>query len=167
LNLQLRPVDLEELARSRCAHLERVASQRQVHLHVCTETDPQSSKQGAYTVLADSDRIAQVLDNLLDNAIRFSPSGGEVRVSLSREADQVACRVADAGPGIPAEHLPFIFERFYRADQSRGRGQGGSGLGLAIVRGLVQAHSGRTEASSVQGQGTTITFWLPAVEADI
>jgi signal transduction histidine kinase len=163
LNLQLRPVDLEELARSRCEHLERVASQRRVRL--CVVNDQQLDKQGAYTVLADADRIAQVLDNLLDNAIRYSPPGGDVTVSLSREADQVTCRVADTGSGIPAEHLPFIFERFYRADQARGRGQGGSGLGLTIVRGLVQAHGGRTAASSVEGRGTTVTFWLPAGEA--
>jgi signal transduction histidine kinase len=164
LNLQLQPLDLGELARARCEHLEMVASQRQVRL--CPETGSQASGQGAYMVLADSDRITQVLDNLLDNAIRYSPPGGKVRVSLSREADQVACRVADAGPGIPAEHLPYIFERFYRADPARGRSQGGSGLGLAIVRSLVQAHGGHTAASSVAGEGTTVTFWLPAVEAD-
>jgi two-component system sensor histidine kinase BaeS len=164
LNLQLQPLDLGELARARCEHLEMVASQRQVRL--CPETGSQASGQGAYMVLADSDRITQVLDNLLDNAIRYSPPGGKVRVSLSREADQVACRVADAGPGIPAEHLSYIFERFYRADPARGRSQGGSGLGLAIVRSLVQAHGGHTAASSVAGEGTTVTFWLPAVEAD-
>jgi signal transduction histidine kinase len=164
LNLQLRLVDLGELARSRCEHLERAASQRQVRLR--TVADLQPAGQGAYRVLADADRIAQVLDNLLDNAIRYSPPGGEVTVSLSREDDQVACSVADAGPGIPVKHLPFIFERFYRVDLARGRGEGGSGLGLAIVRGLVLAHGGRTAASSVEGQGTTVTFWLPAAEAD-
>jgi signal transduction histidine kinase len=89
-----------------------------------------------------------------------------VTVTLAREGDQVACRVADAGPGIPAEHLPFLFERFYRVNPARGRGDGGNGLGLAIVRGLVQAHGGRVEATSVAGQGTTMTFWLPAAEAD-
>jgi signal transduction histidine kinase len=129
-------------------------------------TNPQPDGKDAYSVLADADRMAQVLDNLLDNAIRYSPPGGEVTVTLTREADQVACRVADAGPGIPTKHLPFIFERFYRADPARGRGQGGSGLGLSIVRGLVLAHGGRTAASSIEGQGTTVTFWLPAAEAD-
>jgi signal transduction histidine kinase len=164
LNLQLRPVDLGELARSRCEHLERAASQRQVRLR--TVTDPPSAVQDTYMVLADADRIAQVLDNLLDNAIRYSPPGGDVTVTLAREASQVVCRIADMGPGIPARHLPFIFDRFYRAEPARGRADGGSGLGLAIVRGLVLAHGGRVAADSVEGQGTTVTFWLPAAGAD-
>ena len=163
LNLQIVPVDLAELARRRCKHFERAAGLRQVRLQ--TTTDPEPAGEGAYRVSADPDRIAQVLDNLLDNAIRYSPPGEVVTVTLAGEADQVACRVSDAGPGIPAEHLPFIFERFYRANPARGRGEGGSGLGLSIVRGLVLAHGGRTAASSIEGQGTTVTFWLPAAEA--
>jgi signal transduction histidine kinase len=157
-------VDLVELARSRCNHFERTASLHQVSLRTMTISQPAEIE--SYTVLADPDRIAQVLDNLLDNAIRYSPPDGEVTVTISREADQVACRVADAGPGIPAQHLPFIFERFYRANQARGRTEGGSGLGLSIVRGLVLAHGGRTAASSIEGQGTTVTFWLPAAQAN-
>ena len=164
LNLQIVPVDLDALARSRCAHFERAASLRQVSLR--TVTDPQAAGLGSYSVLADPDRIAQVLDNLLDNAIRYSPPGSDIIVTLAREENQVACRVADAGSGIPAQHLPFIFERFYRANQARGRGEGGSGLGLSIVRGLVLAHGGRTAASSVEGQGATVTFWLPAAQTN-
>ena len=164
LNLQLRLVDLGELARSRCKALERVASQRQVCVRIVIDSSPVG--QDTYKVLADADRLAQVLDNLLDNAIRYSPPGGEVRVTLAREGDQVACRVADTGSGIPARHLPFIFDRFYRADPARGRADGGSGLGLAIVRSLVLAHGGRTAASSIESQGTTVTFWLPAAGAD-
>ena len=163
LNLQLSPVDLGELTRSRCEYMVRAASQHQVCLRTVSDTP---DGQETYTVLADADRISQVLDNLLDNAIRYSPPGSEVTVTLAREAGQVACRVSDTGPGIPARHLPFIFDRFYRADPARGRAEGGSGLGLAIVRGLVQAHGGRTAASSVEGQGTTVTFWLPAVGSD-
>jgi signal transduction histidine kinase len=159
LNLQLHPQDLAELARSRCEHLERTARQRQVRMSVVT--NPQVTEGDACLVLADADRIAQVLDNLLDNAMRYSPPGSEVTVTLTREGDQVACQVADTGPGIPAKHLPFIFERFYRADPARGRGEGGSGLGLAIVRSLVQAHGGRVTASSLEGHGATLTFWLP------
>lgn len=160
LNLQPVLVDLGELARLRCVHFERVANQRQVSLR--TVTNPQPAERASFLVFADPDRMAQVLDNLLDNAIRYSPPGSQVTVTLSREADQVACRVADTGSGIPAQHLPFIFERFYRADAARGRGEGGSGLGLAIVRGLVLVHGGRTAAESVEGQGATLTFWLPA-----
>ena len=162
LNLQIARVNLEELARSRCAHFERAAGLRQVSLR--TVTEPQPAEPDSFSVLADPDRIAQVLDNLLDNAMRYSPPGGEVTVTLAREANQVACRVADAGPGIPAQHLPFIFERFYRVNPARGRGEGGSGLGLSIVRGLVLAHGGRTAASSIEGQGTTVIFWLPAAQ---
>lgn len=161
LNLQIAKVDMVELTRSRCAHFEQTAGQRQVHLH--TADDPKSSGENV-SVMGDPDRLAQVLDNLLDNAMRYSPPGGEVTVTLTREADQVACRVIDRGPGIPAEHLPYIFERFYRADSARGRDDGGSGLGLAIVSSLVQAHGGHVTASSIEGQGTTMTFWLPAKE---
>jgi signal transduction histidine kinase len=171
LNLQLCPIDLEELARLRCSYFENVASQRQVRLLVATS--PQANDGGAGHVLADADRIARVLDNLLDNALRYAPPGSQVSVTITRKTDQVACSVADAGPGIPARHLPFIFERFYRADTARERetsavyrnGEGGSGLGLAIVRSLVQAHGGGVAASSIEGQGTTITFWLPAVQS--
>ena len=82
-------------------------------------------------------------------------------MTLTRAGGQVVCQVADQGPGIPARHLPLIFERFYRADPARGRDKGGSGLGLSIVRSLVLAHGGQVSAASVEGQGATITFWLP------
>lgn len=166
LNLQVSPVDLSRLARSRCEHLEFTAAQREIQLVV--DTGGEGDEPGACIVLADADRIAQVLDNLLDNAIRYSPLGSEVRVSVYRDAGMVACRVEDSGPGIPARHLPFIFERFYRADPARRRGHAGagSGLGLAIVRGLVEAHGGRVAASSLEDQGTSLTFWLPEAKTD-
>jgi signal transduction histidine kinase len=116
--------------------------------------------------MADPDRIARVLDNLLDNAIRYSPPGGEVKVALENDGSWLACRVSDAGPGIRPEERELIFERFYRADPARDRDRGGSGLGLAIVRGLVTAHGGHVEASSAPGQGATLTFWLPVCSAD-
>ncbi len=163
LNLQVRPLDLAELARVRCDHLSRRAAQRRVRLVV--ETAQPSDGAEAFSVLADPDRLAQVLDNLLDNAIRYSPPESAVTVAIRREDAQIICRVADAGPGIPASHLPLIFERFYRVDPSRGRNQGGSGLGLAIVRSLVQAHGGCVSAESAEGHGTAITFWLPAAAA--
>jgi signal transduction histidine kinase len=163
LNLHCHPVDLLELVRSRCNHFAMCANQRQVYLKITT--DPSQVDPDDFNVQVDPDRIAQVLDNLLDNAIRYSPPGADVIVSLTRIADRVTCLVADSGPGIPAKHLPFIFERFYRADQARERSQGGSGLGLSIVRSLVEAHSGAVSASSVDGQGTTITFWLPSAQS--
>ena len=157
LNLRLVPIDLADLAQARCRHLQGAADKRQVRLRVvAVETEP-------FTISADVDRMAQVLDNLLDNAVRYSPPGGEVTVSLARDADKVVCRVSDQGPGIPADHLPFIFERFYRADPSRERGrEGGSGLGLSIVRGLVQAQGGSVSAECDPGQGAVITMRFKA-----
>jgi signal transduction histidine kinase len=161
LNLRPRLLDLAELARARCNHLQGTADKRQVRLRVLAEN--QAASPESFTVSADADRMAQVLDNLLDNAVRYSPPGGEVRVTLAREGDEVVCQVVDQGAGIPAQHLPYLFERFYRVETSRERGrEGGSGLGLSIVRGLVQAHGGNVSAESVVGQGTTITTRLKA-----
>jgi signal transduction histidine kinase len=157
LNLRLGPIDLAELARERCRHMQGTAEKRQVRLRV------EVGVEESFMVTSDPDRTAQVLDNLLDNAIRYSPPGGVVTVSLAREGDDVVCQVADQGIGIPPQHLALIFERFYRVDRSRERGrEGGSGLGLSIVRGLVQAQGGSVSAASVEGQGTTITFRLRA-----
>lgn len=166
LNLQLRPVDLTELARSRCEHMQPYASQRQVQLIPTPSSQmvEQNSNQNSCLVLADADRLAQVIDNLLDNAIRYSPAGGEIKIVVEKDIDQVKCQVVDTGPGIPAKHLPNIFERFYRVEPARERNRGGSGLGLSIVRGLVMAHGGLVSASSVEGQGTTVTFRLPALD---
>jgi len=106
-----------------------------------------------------------VLDNLLDNAIRYAPPGSEVTVTINREADQVACRVADAGPGSPPSTYLLSLSGSTGLTGAR-RVSGGGGLGLSIVRGLVQAHGGRTDATSIEGQGTTLTFWLPAAQTD-
>jgi signal transduction histidine kinase len=119
---------------------------------------------GQARVRADADRLTQVLDNLLDNAIRYAPEQSSVTVNIQRAGTEVRCAVSDQGAGIPAEHLPFIFERFYRVDVSRYRQAGGSGLGLAIVRSLLTAQGGRITVDSVEGGGATFTFWLPAVE---
>ncbi|NJO00215.1 MAG: cell wall metabolism sensor histidine kinase WalK [Anaerolineales bacterium] len=116
LRLQPQPLDLTGLARRRVEHLTVLAAPRQVRLRVV-----ELEESSAALAWADADRLAQVLDNLLDNAIRHSPPGSEVTVTVAPEADQLRCEVADSGPGIPAEHLPFIFERFYRADPARSR----------------------------------------------
>jgi signal transduction histidine kinase len=112
-------------------------------------------------VLADPDRLSQVIDNLLDNAIRHSPANSTITVTIKTAGEGVECAVSDHGTGIPAQHLPFIFERFYRVDGARNRKNGGTGLGLAIARALVEAHGGQIRAESIEGEGTTITFWLP------
>lgn len=154
LDIERVPFDLVELAHARCAHLSGLAARNQIRLEV-------TSAESAIA-LGDADRVAQALDNLLDNAIRYSPAGSAVTVEIGVGAGECQCAVHDHGAGIPAEHLPFIFERFYRADASRNRRTGGAGLGLAIVRALVEAQGGRVHAESLIGNGTTIRFWLPA-----
>lgn len=113
-------------------------------------------------VFADRERVHQVLFNLLDNAVRFTPEGGRVTVSASRHNGSVDVVVADTGPGIAPEDLPRVFERFYRVDESRSRDDGGTGIGLAIARSVVEAHGGRIWAESEPGRGSTFTFELPA-----
>ena len=93
-------------------------------------------------MFADRERVHQVLFNLLDNAVRFTPLGGRVTVTASSHNGSVDVVVADTGPGISSEHLPRVFERFYRVDQSRSRDDGGTGIGLAIARSVVEAHGG-------------------------
>lgn len=115
----------------------------------------------AATVTTDADALRQVLTNFLDNALRYSPAGAPVVVTAARDGYGVRLSVRDEGPGIPAEHLPRIFERFYRADPSRSREEGGTGLGLAIVKHLVEAQGGRVWAESRVGEGTTVNAWLP------
>ena len=112
-------------------------------------------------VFADRERVHQVLFNLLDNAVRLTPAGGRVTVTASSHNGSIDVVVADTGPGIPAEHLPHVFERFYRVDESRSRDDGGTGIGLAIARSVVEAHGGRIWADSEPGRGSAFTFELP------
>jgi two-component system sensor histidine kinase ResE len=156
LNLKRESIDLGELARARCEALSALAAHRRVALIV--EAREQAK------VWADADRLTQVLDNLLDNAIRHAQDESGVAVVIQREGSEIRCAVSDQGAGISADHLPFVFERFYRVDSSRNRYSGGTGLGLAIVHSLVNAQGGRITAESVEGQGTTVTFWLPSAE---
>ena len=116
---------------------------------------------GGLRVQADADALRQVLTNLLDNALRYTDADGLITVSARAESGGVRLDVSDTGTGIPRDHLPRIFERFYRADPSRSREEGGTGLGLSIVRHLVEGHGGRVSADSVLGQGTTISCWFP------
>ncbi len=113
-------------------------------------------------VQVDRDRMLQVLTNLLGNALHYTPSGGSVMVKAYRRGSEIAIAVRDTGEGIPAEHLPHIFQRFYRVDKSRSRTGGGTGIGLTIAKHLVEAHGGRIWAESPgKGQGSTFTFTLP------
>jgi PAS domain S-box-containing protein len=116
----------------------------------------------AHAVAADADALRQVFTNLFENALRHTPPGGRIRVRADLVHDSVRLSVEDTGSGIAAEHLPRIFERFYRVDAGRAREHGGSGLGLAIVKHLVEAHGGHVEAESALGRGTAIRMTFPA-----
>lgn len=117
-------------------------------------------------VNGDRDRLKQVLINLIANAIQYTPRGGDVFISLSKVGDMARIICRDTGPGIPAEDLPHIFERFYRAEKSRTRGKAtGFGLGLSITKWIVEHHNGRIEVDSKEGQGTTFAIWLPLIDS--
>ena len=120
-----------------------------------------TSTVGAVTLYADPQAARQTLLNVLDNAVRYTPDGGHVTVTATPGPRGVEIEVTDTGVGIPGEHLPRIFERFYRVDAARSRALGGTGLGLAIVKHLVDAHGGRVEALSTLGAGTTIRMFFP------
>lgn len=120
----------------------------------------------AVEMLGDADQIAQVITNLLTNAIHYNKAGGEICLRTFRENGRAVLTVADTGVGIAAEDLPHIFERFYRADKSRARTEGGTGLGLAIVKSIVEAHGGEITVASEVGVQTTFTVrWAALPEA--
>jgi heavy metal sensor kinase len=118
------------------------------------------------TVAGDPVRLRQVVVNLIDNAIKYTPPGGSVRVGTAEAGGAVRLTVADTGEGIPAEHLPRVFDRFYRVDKARSREQGGTGLGLSIVQSIATAHGGVVTLRSGEGVGTTATVTLPLGRTD-
>jgi signal transduction histidine kinase len=128
-------------------------------IRFATRIDPDAA-----TLVADADAARQVLDNLLDNALRYVGPDGVVTVTARRRDGGTELAVTDTGSGIPPEHLSRVFERFYRVDPSRSRDAGGTGLGLAIVRHIVESHGGRVAAESVPREGTTIRCWFPVPE---
>ncbi len=174
LKLERAETDLSELVRKATERMRSAAQAKGIHLQ--TDLPPASP------VRADADRVNQVIGNLVDNALRYTPAGGVVTVQVSLATPDRAdtplppagrklylVMVTDSGAGIPPADLPHVFDRFYRADKSRTRSSGGSGLGLAIVRYLVEAHGGRVWAESPihqvtgnQGYGTRFFFTLPA-----
>lgn len=118
-------------------------------------------------VTGDSDRLKQVLLNLVTNGIKYTPEGGEVVISLTVEGGYAFIRVSDTGVGIPKEDLPYIFERFYRVDKARARQMGGAGLGLSIAKWIVESHHGRIWAESEVGKGSTFTVQIPRMDAEV
>lgn len=146
------PVDLIETVAN---HLRRQFEEQGIHLE--TKLDAELPN-----VSADKDRILQVLTNLVGNALQYTPTGGSVVLTAAKEKAEIVINITDTGIGISPDHLPFIFDRFYRTDRSRARVSGGSGIGLTIAQALVKAHHGRIWAESAgEGKGSAFHFSLP------
>jgi signal transduction histidine kinase len=145
--------DLAELTTTTVEQMRLLAEDRDISLgcHI----------NGDVRVEGDRARIKQVIVNLVDNAIKYTPEGGEVRVLVGSEIDLAVVRVEDDGAGIPEEALPHLFERFYRVDKARSRQMGGVGLGLAIVKSIVTAHGGRVTVEGAEGRGSRFRVQLP------
>jgi signal transduction histidine kinase len=151
LPLQLAPVQLEEVVKEACEAAEWMLERRRLRLDL----------QEDVTLTADAGRLRQLMLNLLANAAQHTPPHGEVHVVLQRGDGQAILTVRDNGEGIAPEHLPHVFERFYRADGARSPRQGGTGLGLAIGHWIAEAHGGTLVAASELGRGSTFTCSLP------
>ncbi|HET9019043.1 MAG TPA: ATP-binding protein [Acetobacteraceae bacterium] len=159
-------VDLAALARRIAAGFEPVLAERRTRIDLALAEDLPA-------VVGDADQIEQVLQNLVDNAMKYGREGGQIRVAAARAEPRaevgrwpsrpgVVLSVADDGPGIPREHIPRLTERFYRVDKGRSRAAGGTGLGLAIVKHIVSRHRGQLAIESEEGKGATFHVWLPA-----
>jgi two-component system phosphate regulon sensor histidine kinase PhoR len=149
---------LEEVARPIVQSFAPQAAAKNVNLQLQTVRPA--------IVEADEQRLAQVFVNLIDNALRFTPSGGSVAVAIDVDDGHALVRVSDTGMGIPFKDLPYVFERFYVSDRSRTRGAAGAGLGLSIVKQIVEAHRGSVGVESTLGSGTTFTVRIPMIALD-
>ena len=154
LSLQPQPVQAGDLLLRAEEFFRHAAALQQVEL--VSQIEP-----GLPLVIVDAERMVQVLENILSNALRYTPAGGKIELSAAAEGDGVRLTVRDNGPGIAAEDLPFIFNRFYRGDKARVDDQGESGLGLAIAKAILEAHGGNISVESEPGQGTTFRIFLP------
>jgi signal transduction histidine kinase/FixJ family two-component response regulator len=152
-------VSMSELVASTLADFGVLAQQSDLELH------GRITSQVPF-VLGDPEHLRKVVDNLIANALKFTPAGGTVNVSLGDTSDEVILQVTDTGIGIPGEHLERIFDRFYQVDGTTRRRHGGSGLGLALVKEIVERHGGSIAVESLVGQGSTFTVRLPAAKAD-
>jgi len=154
LELDMTAVNVEDSLKDLLSRFQREASANQISIEV--EAAPDLPR-----VRADRFRIDQVLRNLVSNSIRHTPDGGRITIGAALSGDEVLFHVADTGPGISPGEIPYVFERFYRADKSRARTTGGAGLGLSIARSIVEMHGGHIWAESESGKGTEIYFTVP------
>ncbi len=152
-------VQLDELARAAMQRVSAFAGQSGVTLHL--------EQSSAATVIGDPMLLEQALLVVLDNAIKYNRHGGSVTLRTSSSSDQARLEVIDTGIGIPAEHLPHLGERFYRVDKARSRAAGGNGLGLSIAQHVLSLHGGSLTLASTPGQGTRVTFTLPAAKGTV
>ncbi|MBU4603767.1 MAG: PAS domain S-box protein, partial [Proteobacteria bacterium] len=156
---RLRPIDAAELADSVMEGVIDLAQTQGIELERRLPREP-------LVFAADARQVEQAVLNLLDNAIKYSGQGGRVTLAMEEKNGEVVISVSDTGPGIAAEFLPRLFERFYRVDTNRSREMGGTGLGLAIVKHIAQVHHGRVEVASAPGQGSTFRLILPLVQVE-
>jgi heavy metal sensor kinase len=151
--IEMRPVELTSVVRSTLDHMSLLADEKAILL-TCTAVAP-------VWVTGDAMRLKQVIVNLVDNAIKYTPEGGSIEVMLQSQEEQAVLTVTDTGIGIPADSIPFVFDRFYRADKARSRASGGTGLGLAIVKAICTAHNGSVSVESSENDGSTFGVQLP------
>lgn len=159
IKMHFESIDIVKLTEEVFEQFEDKADKKDVILKI-------NSPHQKVMVYADWQRISQVMTNLISNAIKHSDEGAEVRVSFDATKKNVITHVRDTGEGIPAEHLPRIFERFYRVDKSRSREKGGTGLGLAIVKHIMDGHHSKVEVESTPGKGSTFSFKLPRIKPE-
>ena len=156
VTLSFANLDLGRFAAETVRDLSPLADERGLELTV-------SAPQLPVHVFADAGRLQQVLHNLLENALRYTESGGKIAVRVDTAPSEALLSVSDTGVGIPEADVPYVFERFFRSKRSRTANPGGSGLGLSIVRWIVDAHKGRVTVESVVGKGSTFTVRLPVI----
>ncbi|HSJ59302.1 MAG TPA: ATP-binding protein, partial [Anaerolineae bacterium] len=161
--LQLEPLSLDEVAATAVRSAQATAQELGILLTKEDRGDEANIPPAAPLVLADRRRIGQVLDNLLQNAIKFSNPGGSIVVRVRDQGESVRVEVADSGIGIPQDQLTRIFERFYQVDGTTTRRVGGTGLGLAIVKQIVESHGGQVGVESELGKGSVFYFTIPLI----
>jgi len=156
--LNFEGVELTELITGLSANIEVLAQDKGIKFDVDAKEE--------LTVNGDKVKLRQLFINILENAVRYTPADGHISVSLVKQELNAVVSISDTGIGIPPEHLPHIFERFYRVDKARARADGGVGLGLAIAKIIAESHKGTIGAESEVGKGTTFTISLPLKDAD-